>query len=111
MSMTYIIGKEKTLSDKILLSVNINSTADDYISNLISYLFEDKYPTIYEKIVEQTIFMRFDELNKNEFNFVLDQIDSLFDHCYDLPENIRDGLYWWGELIKPIVDRDERRCN
>ncbi len=30
MGMTYIIGKEKKLSDEILLTINVNSTVDAY---------------------------------------------------------------------------------
>ncbi|EHU1481498.1 hypothetical protein VXR09_00970 [Acinetobacter baumannii] len=108
MGMTYIIGKEKKLSDEILLTINVNSTVEAYISSLISYLFEKSYPDIYEQIVEQIIFMRFDELSKQDFHFVIDQINRLSSSLDYLLEDVKNGIYWWNKLIKPLVDRDYR---
>ncbi len=105
---TYIIGKEKKLSDEILLTINVNSTVDVYISSLISYLFEKSYPDIYEQIVEQIIFMRFDELSKQDFHFIIDQINRLSSSLDYLPDDVKNGIYWWNKLIKPLVDRDYR---
>lgn len=107
MGMTYIIGKEK-LSDEILLTINVNSTVDAYISSLISYLFEKSYPDIYEQIVEQIIFIRFDELSEQDFNFVVDQVNSLSSSLGYLPSDVKNGIYWWDKLMKPLVDRDYR---
>lgn len=107
MGMTYIVSKEK-LSDEILLTINVNSTVDAYISSLISYLFEKSYSDIYEQIVEQIIFMRFDELSKQDFHFVIDQVNSLSSSLDHLPSDVKNGIFWWNKLIKPLVDRDYR---
>ncbi|MDQ9036404.1 hypothetical protein RFH07_07195 [Acinetobacter seifertii] len=99
---------KKKLSDEILLTINVNSTVDAYISSLISYIFEKNYPDIYEQIVEQIIFMRFDELSKQDFHFVIDQVNRLSNSLDQLPSDVKNGIYWWGKLIKPLVDRDYR---
>ncbi|WP_462183741.1 hypothetical protein [Acinetobacter baumannii] len=95
---------KKKLSDEILLPINVNSTVDAYISSLISYLFEKSYPDIYEQIV----FMRFDELSKQDFHFIVDQINRLSSSLDYLPDDVKNGIYWWNKLIKPLVDRDYR---
>ncbi|HHP4690399.1 hypothetical protein ABB005_11710 [Acinetobacter baumannii] len=95
---------KKKLSDEILLTINVNSTVDAYISSLISYLFEKSYPDIYEQIV----FMRFDELSKQDFHFIVDQINRLSSSLDYLPDDVKNGIYWWNKLIKPLVDRDYR---
>lgn len=95
---------KKKLSDEILLTINVNSIVDAYISSLISYLFEKSYPDIYEQIV----FMRFDELSKQDFHFIIDQINRLSSSLDYLPDDVKNGIYWWNKLIKPLVDRDYR---
>ncbi|MGI3133566.1 hypothetical protein ACRVCX_13460 [Acinetobacter baumannii] len=95
---------KKKLSDEILLTINVNSIVDAYISSLISYLFEKSYPDIYEQIV----FMRFDELSKQDFHFIVDQINRLSSSLDYLPDDVKNGIYWWNKLIKPLVDRDYR---
>ncbi len=87
-----------------MLTINVNSTVDAYISSLISYLFEKSYPDIYEQIV----FMRFDELSKQDFHFIIDQINRLSSSLDYLPDDVKNGIYWWNKLIKPLVDRDYR---
>lgn len=104
--MTYIIGRDLN-NPNTLLSTNVNSAADGYISGLLSFALEEKHPDIYEKITEQVIFMRFDELNKDEFIAVNQEIDSFLLRS-DLPENLQLGLHFWLELIKPIMDLDSR---
>ncbi|MDC4336329.1 hypothetical protein OHV32_16560 [Acinetobacter baumannii] len=86
------------------MTINVNSTVDTYISSLISYLFEKSYPDIYEQIV----FMRFDELSKQDFHFIIDQINRLSSSLDYLPDDVKNGIYWWNKLIKPLVDRDYR---
>ncbi|KGF60549.1 hypothetical protein [Acinetobacter baumannii] len=86
------------------MTINVNSTVDAYISSLISYLFEKSYPDIYEQIV----FMRFDELSKQDFHFIVDQINRLSSSLDYLPDDVKNGIYWWNKLIKPLVDRDYR---
>ncbi|MDC4557587.1 hypothetical protein FJV20_00630 [Acinetobacter baumannii] len=86
------------------MTINVNSTVDAYISSLISYLFEKSYPDIYEQIV----FMRFDELSKQDFHFIIDQINRLSSSLDYLPDDVKNGIYWWNKLIKPLVDRDYR---
>lgn len=76
---------KKKLSDEILLTINVNSTVDAYISSLISYLFEKSYPDIYEQIV----FMRFDELSKQDFHFIIDQINRLSSSLDYLPDDVK----------------------
>ncbi|EHU2145037.1 hypothetical protein [Acinetobacter baumannii] len=86
------------------MTINVNSTVDACISSLISYLFEKSYPDIYEQIV----FMRFDELSKQDFHFIVDQINRLSSSLDYLPDDVKNGIYWWNKLIKPLVDRDYR---
>ncbi|XZW15640.1 hypothetical protein ACT4WD_00610 [Acinetobacter baumannii] len=86
------------------MTINVNSIVDAYISSLISYLFEKSYPDIYEQIV----FMRFDELSKQDFHFIIDQINRLSSSLDYLPDDVKNGIYWWNKLIKPLVDRDYR---
>ncbi|KJX73194.1 hypothetical protein [Acinetobacter baumannii] len=86
------------------MTINVNSIVDAYISSLISYLFEKSYPDIYEQIV----FMRFDELSKQDFHFIVDQINRLSSSLDYLPDDVKNGIYWWNKLIKPLVDRDYR---
>ncbi|MGP8405721.1 hypothetical protein [Acinetobacter baumannii] len=86
------------------MTINVNSTVDAYISSLISYLFEKSYPDIYKQIV----FMRFDELSKQDFHFIIDQINRLSSSLDYLPDDVKNGIYWWNKLIKPLVDRDYR---
>ncbi|MDC5611420.1 hypothetical protein ACT4XF_09045 [Acinetobacter baumannii] len=67
------------------MTINVNSTVDAYISSLISYLFEKSYPDIYEQIV----FMRFDELSKQDFHFIIDQINRLSSSLDYLPDDVK----------------------
>jgi len=104
--MTYIIGRDLD-NPNALLSTDVNSAADSYISGLLSFTLEKKYPEIYEKITEQVIFVRFDELTKDEFILVEQEIDGVLLRS-DLSENLQLGARCWLELIKPIMDLDSR---
>ncbi|ETR85771.1 hypothetical protein J599_0124 [Acinetobacter baumannii 1598530] len=52
--------------------------------------------------------MRFDELSKQDFHFIIDQINRLSSSLDYLPDDVKNGIYWWNKLIKPLVDRDYR---
>jgi hypothetical protein len=107
MSMTYIIGK-KAGAPEAILSVEVNSTTDAYLSELLSLALEEKYPELYEKITEQVIFIRFDELAKEEFHVVKHELEILL-LASDASEGSKGvGAKLWGELIQPLMDLDSR---
>ncbi|NHQ85215.1 hypothetical protein HA050_03705 [Iodobacter sp. HSC-16F04] len=109
MGMTYIIGINSDNSDE-LLSVDVNSATDSCISELLSFALEKKHSEIFDKITEQIIFVRFDELTEEEFRVVKKEIDSVILRP-DLPENFKLGVHWWLELIKPIMGLDSRNID
>lgn len=104
--MTCIVGKQSK-NPSILLSINVNSLANGYISELISFALGNKYHDLYEKITEQIIFLRFDELTRDEFALVRNVIEELILDP-DLSEDLKPGARWWTELIKPLMDLDSR---
>lgn len=106
MGMTYIVGKNY-MNPAESLVLNVNSAADELIFNALSFCLKENYPGIFDKITEQVVFVRFDELTKEEFKTVCREVASLGEYK-DLSESLRRGLVLWGDFIQPLVDLDSR---
>ena len=106
--MTYIIGYNPNQpKGKQWAEIHVNSTSDIYLSGVWSLAIEEQFPTLYEKISEEVIFMRFDELTQNEFMTVVNQV-RLLKNRENLLAGDKIGLEIWDELFEPLILKDER---
>ena len=104
--MSYLIGKS-VIADTPRNYVNINSTEDIYISELLSSVIGVKNPDLYEKITEEIIFVRFDNLSKKEFMTIIKDIDD-FSKQKSISESQQKGINLWNKLVKPKMILDDR---
>ena len=110
MGMKYIIGYNPSLPyGEQWKEINVNSTADICMSQMLEFAIKQKYPDLYEKITEQCggHFMKFDELTKEEFINVIFAVRGLAEN-EQLLDSHKKGLDLWNSLIEPLVLFDDR---
>lgn len=108
MGMEYMIGYNPSHpKGKQWTEISVNSTSDMYLLRVWGSTIARKYPALYDKISEEVMFMRFDELTQNQFMTVVNEVRQLKNRN-DLLEGDKIGLEIWGELFEPLIVIDER---
>lgn len=102
MSMTYVIGIDKITSD--INEIMVNSSTDILLNDLLLYALNNNID-IYDKITEEVIFVRLDVLSKEEFLFLIHQINNLKNIS---TPSISTSLEVWDTYIYPLLQKDVR---
>lgn len=106
MPMLYIINDTR-ISEHLSDSIDVNSTTDIYLLNVLSVSLEENFPDIYEKINQEVIVRRFNELSQEEFMICIKEIEKISMQD-NLPEWVNEGLILWYELLDPLLKNDIR---